>query len=317
MKNIAHKFATEKGFVSTKIQYLMDEEIFPDEEFEYPVLKDLYYQSKQYHKSQRGVIRISKYTFSENADIKRKCLKKNNLLPETVSYFYDDGLLSEKKESSETEGTKKKIWYVNASAEEVFQAWGSDSRSQEASMIREMPLLRKASLFLESNIQPSICFQNQNELWMPSPILFEGVPLWLSNLDGKTKFITWDQKINIVSMMAPYGGEGAYTIGQLLNLFLTLFSAFGGIIKRGKKDKADYTELHTNSWGCGNFRNNIELIYLAQLYVADVLGIDRIIFHSIDIRLMDSAIKKYHEIPDNISFSKALNHFFRLGFKWQ
>ena len=34
MNNLTHKFATETGFSSIRIQKLMDKNIFPDEEFE-------------------------------------------------------------------------------------------------------------------------------------------------------------------------------------------------------------------------------------------------------------------------------------------
>ena len=184
-------------------------------------------------------------------------------------------------------------------------------------MIIEMPLLRKASIFLEQNIQPTLRYKSQNQIWLPSPILFEGVPQWVSLYSGKIKNITWDKTNNIISMMAPYGGQGLYSEKQILNLFLTLFSAFCGAIKRGKKDKTKKTEIHTGNWGCGNMRNNKELIYLSQIYVASILGIDKIVFHCIDQKLLNNAIEKWKTIPNNLSLIEAVELFIKYRYTWR
>lgn len=317
MKNIALKFAKEDGFVSAKIQDLMNETLFPDEEFEEESSEKLYHEAKYYHKNQHGSIRMSKYVFSYTADIKRKCLIKHNLEPVAVDYFYDYGMSAlNSAEHSEQQLSKSKCWYVNSAADKAFREWGSNSHSQEAAMVQKMPLLHKASLFLDGNIKPTLRFRTENKIWLPSPLLFEGVPLWISSYSNKVEYVSWEHKCNILAMMAPYGGDGKYTEGQITNLLLTLFAAFGGIIKRSQKDKCDYVELHTSSWGCGNFRNNKELIYLSQLYAADVMGINKIIFHKVDNALLDDAVQKYKQLPDNMSFTEAIDSFLNFNFTW-
>lgn len=312
MKNLALKFAKEDGFVSAKIQELLDQTLYPDKEFEDEAAKKLYEEAKYYHKAQHGSIRMSKYVFSETADIKRKCLIKHNLEPVAVDYFYDYGMANTESSTQ----SKSKSWYVNSAADKAFREWGSNSFSQEAAMVQKMPLLHKASLFLDGNIKPTVRFRNENKVWLPSPLLFEGVPLWLSSYSGNVEYVSWEHRCNILAMMAPYGGNGKYTEGQISNLLLTLFAAFGGIVKRSQKDKCDYVELYTSSWGCGNFRNNKELIYLSQLYAADVMGVNKIIFHKIDENLLESAIQKYKALPDNLSFIEAVNSFIDFGFNW-
>jgi hypothetical protein len=205
------------------------------------------------------------------------------------------------KQSSDT-----KIWQMNFASEKAFTEWGSEARSQEAAMIMEMPLLHKASLFLKTD--------NETEL---SPILFEGVPQWVSICNGEKQNITWDKTNNVISMMAPYGGDGLYKEKEIIFLLLTLFAGFGGIKRRGIKDKVPLTEIHTGNWGCGNFRNNKELIYLSQIYAADVLGIDTIVFHLTDNQLMEKAIEKWKEIPDNLFFDEVVRLFTDFGFKWR
>ncbi len=173
-------------------------------------------------------------------------------------------------------------------------------------MVMEMPLLHKASLFLKND--------NETEL---TPILFEGVPQWVSICNGEKQNITWDKTNNVISMMASYGGDDIYTDQDIRFLLSTLFAGFGGIKRRGIKDKVPLTEIHTVNCGCGNMRNHRELIYLAQIYAADVLGIDTLVFHMTDNQLMNNAIEKWKAIPDNISFDEAVRIISAYGFKWR
>lgn len=305
MNNLALKLSKEMVFTSVRVQQLMDEKLFPDEEFENQKKKEIYEEARYFHKAQHGLIRISKYIFPESADTKRKCLAKHGVKLSFCKHGYDYGMAEldgqTAKQSSDT-----KIWHVNFASEKAFTEWGSESRSQEAAMVMEMPLLHKASLFLKTD--------NKTEL---SPILFEGVPQWVSICNGKKQNITWDKTNNVISMMAPYGGDGLYKEKEIIFLLLTLFAGFGGIKRRGIKDKVPLTEIHTGNWGCGNFRNNKELIYLAQIYVADITGIDSLVFHLTDNQLMNNAIEKWKSISDNISFEDAVRIFTSYGFKWR
>ena len=304
MKNIALKFAKETSFTSVKVQQLMDQEQFPDEEFENQTKKEIYEESKSFHKAQHGLVRISKYVFPDSADKKRKCLSKHNLQLEFCENGYDYGM-TDKISQNDTLSPSEKIWHVNFASEKAFTEWGSESRSQEAAMVMEMPLLHKASLFLQDNKT------------MLTPILFEGIPQWLSICNGQKDFVTWDKRNNVISMMAPYGGDEVYKPKEIIFLLYTLFAGFGGIIKRGQKDKIPFSEVHTGNWGCGNMRNNKELIYLAQIYVADVLGIDKLVFHCTDEKLMQNAIEKWKRIPDNLSFAKIVQIFTEFKFTWR
>lgn len=305
MNNLALKFAKESVLTSVRIQQLMDEKLFPDEEFENQKKKEIYEEARYFHKAQHGLIRISKYIFPESADTKRKCLAKHGVKLSFCEHGYDYGFTG--KSGSDIAPTPDtKIWHVNFASDNAFTEWGSEARSQEAAMVMEMPLLHKASLFLKTD--------NETEL---SPILFEGVPQWVSICNGEKLNITWDKTNNVISMMAPYGGEGQYTENEIRFLLITLFEGFGGIKRRGKKDKVPFTEIHTGNWGCGNMRNHRELIYLAQIYVADVLGIEFLVFHMPDNQLMNDAIEKWKAIPDNLCFEEAVKVFTDYGFRWR
>ena len=317
MNNLALKYAKELGFTSVRVQQLMDEKLFPDEEFENQKKKEIYEESKYYHKAQHGLVRISKYVFPESANIQRKCLTKHGVQLSFCEHGYDYGMANLEdplgKQPSDT-----KIWQMNFASEKAFTEWGSEARSQEAAMVMVMPLLHKASLFLDqSGITDSSLLHKKSGTTIITPILFEGVPQWVSIYNGQVKMITWDKTCNVISMMAPYGGDGLYKKKEIIFLLLTLFAGFGGIKKRGIKDKVQLTEIHTGNWGCGNFRNNKELIYLSQIYVADVLGIDTIVFHLADNQLMEKAIEKWKEIPNNLCFDEVVKLFTDYGFKWR
>ena len=317
MNNLALKYAKELVFTSVRVQQLMDEKLFPDEEFDNQKKKEIYEEAKYYHKAQHGLIRISKYVFPESANIQRKCLTKHGVKLSFCEHGYDYGM-ADLESPIEKTSSGTKIWQMNFASEKAFSEWGSESRSQEAAMIMEMPLLHKASLFLDqSGITDSSLLHKKSGTTIITPILFEGVPQWVSICNGQMKMITWDKTCNVISMMAPYGGDGLYKEKEIIFLLLTLFAGFGGIKKRGIKDKVQITEIHTGNWGCGNFRNNKELIYLSQIYVADVLGIDTIVFHLSDNQLMEKAIEKWKEIPNNLCFDETVKLFTDYGFKWR
>lgn len=317
MNNLALKYAKEMVFTSVRVQQLMDEKLFPDEEFENQKKKEIYEEAKYYHKAQHGLVRISKYFFPESADTRRQYLKKHGVKLFFCEHGYDYGMV-EFKDQLGKQPSDTKIWQMNFASEKAFTEWGSEARSQEAAMIMEMPLLHKASIFLDqSGITDSSLLHKKNGTTIVTPILFEGVPQWVSLCNGQMKMITWDKTCNVISMMAPYGGDGLYKEKEIIFLLLTLFAGFGGIKKRGIKDKVQLTEIHTGNWGCGNFRNNKELIYLSQIYVADVLGIDTIVFHLADNQLMEKAIEKWKEIPNNLCFDEAVKLFTDYGFKWR
>ena len=317
MNNLALKFSKESFLNSVRVQQLMDEKLFPDEEFENQEKKVLYEKSKYFHKAQHGLVRISKYFFPESADTQRKCLSKHGVKLSFCEHGYDYGMADLEgplaKQSSDT-----KIWQMNFASEKAFTEWGSEARSQEAAMIMEMPLLHKASLFLDkSGITDSSLLHKNGASTILTPILFEGVPQWVSLCNGQMKMITWDKTSNVISMMAPYGGDGLYKEKEIIFMLLTLFAGFGGIKRRGIKDKVPFTEIHTGNWGCGNMRNHRELIYLAQIYVADVLGIESLVFYMPDNQLMNDAIEKWKAIPDNLCFEEAVKVFTDYGFRWR
>ena len=317
MNNLALKYAKELVFTSVRVQQLMDEKLFPDEEFENQKKKEIYEEAKYYHKAQHGLVRISKYVFLESANIQRKCLTKHGVKLSFCEHGYDYGM-AELESPIGKQPSDTKIWQMNFASEKAFTEWGSEARSQEAAMVMVMPLLHKASLFLhQSGITDSSLLHKKSGTTIITPILFEGVPQWVSIYNGQVKMITWDKTCNVISMMAPYGGDGLYKKKEIIFLLLTLFAGFGGIKKRGIKDKVQLTEIHTGNWGCGNFRNNKELIYLSQIYVADVLGIDTIVFHLADNQLMEKAIEKWKKIPDNLCFDEAVKLFTDYGFKWR
>ena len=266
MNNLALKYSKMIGEYSVFIQELMNQGKYPDEEFENS-LKKLFFQKGQgCHRKQRGIIRISKFEFKDRKNQKEKILqihpieiKATDLNFQFVRNLSDD----------------MKIWYVDFSDKNAFPDWGCNTWGESDSLLFSMPLLRKSVLFINQLNNPdftdSVCYKDKSKKLWPTPILFEGVPVWASLINGKPELVQSDIKTNVISMMAPFSSVGEkYNRDQLIYLLQILLTAFGGIVHRAVKDKKKLIQLHTGNWGCGNLGNNKELIYLSQIYIASV-----------------------------------------------
>lgn len=309
MKNLALKYSKNIVRHSVKIQDLMNDNLYSDEDLADEKKSESYHEAKYYHKRQRGLIRISKYKFDKQISTDRKILEKRGLVINIVDcgFTYED---------VDTEDTK--IWYMNFSDKKAFDYWNDGLKTLTSVQTVEMPLLRKASIFLETEDDSgSATIKSLNGFSTATPILFERVPRWNNYIDKKIIPVTFDQWTNIISITSPWGGEGVYSIDQIIFLLTSLIAGFGGIIKSSMRDKKLYSEIHTGNWGCGIFRNNKELIYLAQIYVADVLGVKRLWFHNIDDDAMERAVEKWRSMPKIMSMVDVLIFFVEQKFEWE
>lgn len=298
MNNHALKLVKEKGSVSLKVHNLIK---MPEDEFTNFGKQSLYENAKTYHKKQKGILRVSKYEFYSSKENRLAMLKKHPMEIQILEkgFEYDEG------------DDSTKIWYMNFADKEAFDDRDTSGfKSLSDLQIMEMPLLYKVNRFL--NTDPFVCispttFYKDGKFSCPTPVLFENVPQWVSmrdiNVLKNNQIITRDKTNNIISMRAPYGNYDIYEQGHLNFLCQTLFAGFGGIIFQSAKSKVKNIELHTGNWGCGShFNNNKELIYLSQLIVASVMGIQKIYFHGVDKNAFDLAQKKFDAMGDEFSY---------------
>lgn len=298
MNNHALKLVKEKGSLSLKVHDLVK---MPEDEFTNQVKQNLYETAKLYHKKQNGILRVSKYEFYSTKEHRIAKLKKHpmgiQILEKGFDYAEGDDLT--------------KIWYMNFADREAFDDRDTSGFNSLTDLqIMEMPLLYKVNRFLNTDpfacISPTTVYKDGN--WSCStPILFEKVPQWVSmrdiNIIKNNQIITRDKTNNIISMRAPFGNFDTYEQGHINFLCQTLFAGFGGIIFQAAKSKIKNIELHTGNWGCGNlFNNNKELIYLSQLLVASVMGIQKIYFHGVDKDIFELAQRKFEVIEDDFSY---------------
>ena len=311
MNNHALKLIKEKGSVSLKVHDLIK---MPEDEFTNLGKQNLYENAKSYHKKQKGILRVSKYEFYSSKENRLAMLKKNPMEIQIVEKGFD---YAEGDDST-------KIWYMNFADKEAFDDRDTSGfKSLTDLQIMEMPLLYKVNRFLNTDsyvcISPTTYYMD-GKLPCPTPIFFENVPQWVSmrdiNVLKNNQIITRDKNNNIISMRALYCSSDVYERGHLYYLCRTLFAGFGGIISQAAKSKVKNIELHTGNWGCGNlFNNNKELIYLSQLIVASVMGIQKIYFHGIDKDVFDLAQKKYEALVDEFSYEELVSYLEAQNYK--
>lgn len=303
MNNYALKLVKEKGSVSLKVNNLYR---FPEDEFHNLKKMELYEKGKRYHKSQKGIFRVSKFEFFSSKEKRLAMLKKHPVEISNVKNAFDY-----------VEGdADTKVWYMNFADKEAFDDRDTRSFSSLTDLqIMEMPLLYKANRFL--NTDPYACitpttYYMDGKLQCPTPVLFENVPQWFVIKNTieveKNQIISRDKKNNIIAMIAPCGSYEVYQKDHLYFLCSNLFAGFGGIIYQGIKSKVRKFELHTGNWGCGHFNNNKELIYLSQMIVASVMGIQKLCFHFADETAFTSAKSKYEKLIDEFNYEEIVSY---------
>ncbi|MCR4735979.1 MAG: hypothetical protein K5829_13345 [Treponema sp.] len=303
MNNHALKLVKEKGSISLKVNKLIK---LPDEDFHNLDKQFLYEQGRYCHRSQHGILRVSKYEFFSSFENRNILLKKHSIEIDKVDYLFD---------YAESTSEKTKIWYINFADRYAFNNKESRTYNMEHIQILNMPLLYKVSRVLLTDPYSCITsttYYNDAKRIIPTPLLFENVPQWfdIKNTDDlkKNKVIQRDKYNNIISMVAPFTLDKEYTKENIYYLCKTLFAGLGGIVEQGKKSKIKDIEFHTGNWGCGLSCNNKELIYLSQMLVASIMGFKKIIFHAISDVDYENALKKYKVLVDEFSFEEMVSY---------
>ena len=305
MNNHALKLVKEKGSISFKVQDLIK---MPEDEFTNLGKQTLYENSKAYHKKQKGILRVSKYEFFSSKENRLAMLKKHPLeiqiLEKGFEYIEGDD--------------STKIWYTNFTDKEAFDNRDTPGfKSLTDLQIMEMPLLYKVNRFLNTDcfacISPTTYYKDGKHS-CPTPVLFENVPQWVSVRDihiiKNNQIITRDKTNNIISMQAVSCNSELYERKHLNYLCQTLFAGFGGIISQSRKSKVKNIELHMGNLECGSHynNNNKELIYLSQLIVASIIGIQKIYFHCVDKDAFSQAQKKFEALEDEFSYEELVSY---------
>jgi hypothetical protein len=87
---------------------------------------------------------------------------------------------------------------------------------------------------------------------------------------------------NLIAMEAPSFGQGLYTPSEIEDVLSNAITGY--LAARLETEEAGATEaiVHTGFWGCGAFGGNRTLMALLQIVAAQMAGLSRLVFHTVD-----------------------------------
>jgi hypothetical protein len=87
---------------------------------------------------------------------------------------------------------------------------------------------------------------------------------------------------NLIAMEAPSSGRGLYTPSQVEDVLTNAVTGYLAARLETEAAGAAKAVVHTGFWGCGAFGGNRTLMALLQLAAAQMAGLSRLVFHTID-----------------------------------
>lgn len=232
----------------------------------------------------------------------------------------------------------KKVWFLNFADYNLFGYYDGMLFAQDEIQTLEHPLLGSVCEMLYGedieNLEPTTA---EKFNFNPRPYLVQNVPWWIrvdtspdrsginvygSNFrnlpieDVKKKVGVVDGKFfnNIIAVAAPTPNSyEEYSERELEYIIQALVSSFGPAKKLSGEKKC---VIHTGNWGCGAFGGNRELMYLVQLYVANLFGVDEIVFHAASDDLFVSARQKLEKLKLCHNLEDAVECLLDMHFVW-
>eukprot|EP01112_Ceratiomyxa_fruticulosa_P010379 TRINITY_DN2745_c0_g1_i1.p1 TRINITY_DN2745_c0_g1~~TRINITY_DN2745_c0_g1_i1.p1 ORF type:complete len:373 (+),score=78.30 TRINITY_DN2745_c0_g1_i1:292-1410(+) len=209
-------------------------------------------------------------------------------------------------------------WWVNFADLHLFGFYASPLFAQDEIQSMEHPILgavREAleDLTTEKN-DPSAPLTRTSK-GSPTPILISGVPRMInvdtspneeegrpkglygnmfafSELEDVLKAVTPISPptiSNIIAMEAPKGFKGKYTKLQILDVFLTSYTAFRGAVLQTQSEWVEKNEegevkvvIHSGAWGCGAYGGNKALMSALQILAARCAKVPQLVLHTFD-----------------------------------
>jgi hypothetical protein len=195
-------------------------------------------------------------------------------------------------------------WYVNFADPLLFYAYGSGLFAQDEMQTAEHPAV--GSLVEALHVGPHRAVTEDES--GPTPVLVTGVErrcvvaIDHNEAAGRPRglygneFSAAPQEVvkrattriepptvtNIIALAAPSYGVGPYTRETIERILITAYTGFAA----AKDESARIASgrpivIDTGYWGCGVFGGNRVLMSLLQLLAAGMVGVDRLVFHTI------------------------------------
>jgi hypothetical protein len=126
---------------------------------------------------------------------------------------------------------------------------------------------------------------------------------------------------NIVAIVAPSYGAGAYRLDDLQHVLSTAHAGFRAAVLESELQAARRIDatVHTGFWGCGAFGGNKVIMTLLQTLAASMAGVSTLAFSygGADGRqAVDAALSILENLRDSSSVPRLLERIEALALEW-
>ena len=198
-------------------------------------------------------------------------------------------------------------WTLNFADPHLFVAYGGPLLAQDELQVLEHPALGSLCEALRASSDPRLRAVTVED-GASTPVLvrgverrcalatdpdpFEGRPLGLyGNRFARAKedagralaVLAPPTVSNVLAMSAPPGGTGQYAEAEIRDILVTAYTGFRAArLDAEVAPGAAVIVVHTGHWGTGAFGGNKVLMAVLQMVAAQLAGIDRLVYHTVD-----------------------------------
>lgn len=238
----------------------------------------------------------------------------------------------------ESSSERETHWNLNFANAYLFCAYGASAFAQDEVQVAEHPILgslRECMLAGACTVSP-ITSESQG----PTPITISGVERVCSiDTEPEAAFpygiygrrfarasaeaieqavvsIRPPTRSNILAVEAPVG-QGVYTSSQLEQILVTAVAGFAAA--KASSPAGTRVLIHSGHWGTGAYGGDRELMAMAQILAASVVGLDRLVIHAVDAEgcaSVRAGLRAFRQLVPNQPFSGILDAILKMGFRW-
>jgi hypothetical protein len=195
-------------------------------------------------------------------------------------------------------------WYVNFADPLLFYAYGSGLFAQDEMQSAEHPVLGALVEALHVGSQRGVTEDDSG----PTPVLVTGaerrvyVAIDRNEAEGRPRGLYGNEFsasspdvirraakridpptiTNLIAFAAPSYGVGAYTRETIERILVTAYTGFAAAVAESARiAPGKPVVIDSGYWGSGVFGGNRVLMSLLQLLAAGMVGVDRLVFHTI------------------------------------
>ncbi len=236
-------------------------------------------------------------------------------------------------------------WYLNFAHSSLFIAHGGPLFAQDEMQVAEHPVLACVREHMVTQADSGLAPRTR-EQDMPTPVLIrgaqrrgavatdanpdEGRPHGLyggafarAPIDAilrAARRIDPPTMSNILAMEAPSGGNGRYTLEQIVDTVMTAYTGFAAARSETRHAASGDVAVivHTGHWGTGAYGGDRVLMAMLQFLAARAADLDTLVFHTFDeagARPCRDALARLDAMGDT-TLEQALEEIDAAGFQW-